>query len=139
MDREFESEKKYIQSDRLTQFMFGRSEQPSTINLKDDGNIEISDGTKIVEDKTEEVDYENLNERYHRNRFDDLMFGERPHHSSRGRTSDIPLADHLNHIINNIDFMELMDNIDTLVSSAKQLKPLYSKVTPFFTQFLNKK
>ncbi|MEN8699048.1 hypothetical protein [Bacillus infantis] len=41
-------------------------------------------------------------------------------------------------ILDGVDLGELMDNIDTLMTSAGQLKPLFKKVTPLFQQLLKK-
>lgn len=37
-----------------------------------------------------------------------------------------------------IDYMLLMENIDMLLDSAKQLKPLLNKITPIINQFIKK-
>jgi hypothetical protein len=37
-----------------------------------------------------------------------------------------------------IDYMLLMENIDALIDTAKQLKPLFNKITPFINQFIKK-
>lgn len=42
-------------------------------------------------------------------------------------------------ILQNVNYMELMEHMDTLMNSAKQLKPLLSKVRPLIDQFTNKK
>ena len=41
-------------------------------------------------------------------------------------------------ILNNINFEELMGNIDTLMTSAHQLKPLLKKAGPLLEMFLKK-
>ncbi|KON89439.1 hypothetical protein AF332_23225 [Sporosarcina globispora] len=43
-----------------------------------------------------------------------------------------------NNILNNINLEELMGNIDTLMSSAHQLKPLLKKAGPLLEMFLKK-
>jgi hypothetical protein len=41
-------------------------------------------------------------------------------------------------LLDGVDLGQLMDNIDTLMTSAGQLKPLFKKVTPLFQQLLKK-
>ncbi|MEH7122171.1 MULTISPECIES: hypothetical protein [unclassified Bacillus (in: firmicutes)] len=126
MDTEMEREQDFKKTDRLNQLMFRSIEQPSNENMG-------------IDETFKEMEYENSNRRYSHSRIDSLMFGERHHPSPKGSTNNSSLSNHLNHVVNNINFLELMDNIDTLVSSAKQLKPLYRQVTPFIDQFFKKK
>ena len=126
MNTEIESEQGFSKSNRLNDLMFGTVEKPSNITLEDD--------EAYVETRNE-----NSNRMYSHNRLDNLMFRERHHPSPKGNNNDRSLSNQLNDVVNNINFFELMENIDTLVSSAKQLKPLYRQVTPFIDQFFKKK
>ncbi|MDF2039287.1 hypothetical protein P2R12_20350 [Cytobacillus oceanisediminis] len=51
---------------------------------------------------------------------------------------DNPPNENGNNILNNINFEELMGNIDTLMTSAHQLKPLLKKAGPLLEMFLKK-
>ncbi|MFE8700365.1 hypothetical protein ACFYKX_07060 [Cytobacillus sp. FJAT-54145] len=45
----------------------------------------------------------------------------------------------IGNILQNVNYIELMEHMDTLMNSAKELKPLLSKVRPLIDQFTNKK
>jgi hypothetical protein len=68
-------------------------------------------------------------------RFTSLMFG--PRRDSDGRRSHQHPEPKQNQSA--IDYEELMVNIDTLLDSARGLKPLFSKVYPFIEQLWKKK
>ncbi|WP_066294939.1 hypothetical protein [Bacillus sp. FJAT-29937] len=126
MNNELKSEHDFKKLGRLDQLMFRSFEQPSSENME-------------IEETYEEIEYEHSNRRNGHSRLDSLMLGERHHPSPKGNNNDRSLSNQLNDVVNNINFFELMENIDTLVSSAKQLKPLYRQVTPLIDQFFKKK
>jgi hypothetical protein len=80
----------------------------------------------------------------------DWLFGDRSSNAheadewllgGRSRKSDEkedPPNENGKNILNNINFEELMGNIDTLMTSAHQLKPLLKKAGPLLEMFLKK-
>jgi hypothetical protein len=68
---------------------------------------------------------------------DDFMFGrsrKTEETSEESVNSDSPLNKYLGHI----DLDEVMYHVDTLITSARELKPLMGKVKPLFDQFIDK-
>ncbi|MDE3838209.1 hypothetical protein C0966_02260 [Bacillus methanolicus] len=65
--------------------------------------------------------------------FKRFMFGTR-----RRPTESKTQENRSNNAEDQIDYMLLMENIDMLLDSAKQLKPLLNKITPFINQFIKK-
>ncbi|EIJ81863.1 hypothetical protein PB1_02950 [Bacillus methanolicus PB1] len=65
--------------------------------------------------------------------FTRFMFGPRRRPSERKTQNN-----HSKNTVDQIDYMLLMENIDMLLDSAKQLKPLLNKITPFINQFIKK-
>jgi hypothetical protein len=74
-----------------------------------------------------------LNEQTDGNRFNRLMFGSRRDHEKKDSQTAA------NQSQPSIDFEELIVNIDTLMESARNLKPLFQKAYPFVEQLLKKK
>ena len=68
-------------------------------------------------------------------RFTSLMFG--PRRDNKGQTSQQRSDPNQNQ--SNLDYEELMMNIDTLLNSVSGLKPLFSKVYPYIQQIWKKK
>jgi hypothetical protein len=66
------------------------------------------------------------------NPFDLLMFG--PGRAKRQPEAEAPMPGDFNHI----NLEEVMGHIDTFLDSARQLKPVFSKIRPLFNQFLKK-
>ncbi|MEO2077537.1 MAG: hypothetical protein ABGX20_19550 [Bacillus sp. (in: firmicutes)] len=65
-------------------------------------------------------------------RFTSLMFGhdkQHPDHNHQQNPSQQQAT---------IDYVELMENIDTLMESIKGFKPLFKKVSPFIDQLWKK-
>jgi hypothetical protein len=70
--------------------------------------------------------------------FDRLMFGPSrnlKHTGDEEKSPETPAEDNL---LNQVNIEELMMHIDSLVGSAKHLKPMFSKIKPLFEQFLKK-
>lgn len=80
----------------------------------------------------------------------DWLFGDRSRNAheadewllgGKSRKSDEkedPPNENGKNILNNINFEELLGNIDTLMTSAHQLKPLLKKAGPLLEMFLKK-
>ena len=69
----------------------------------------------------------------HGDSFSRFMFG--------GSRESEPLTDKKNtstRFLSHVDFDEVMNHVDTLISSAKELKPLFGKVRPYLDQFIAK-
>ena len=71
--------------------------------------------------------------------FDQFMFGrsrdkEEKDTSEQSAKSDAPL----NKYLGQIDLDEVMYHVDTLITSARELKPLVGKVKPLFDHFIEK-
>jgi hypothetical protein len=69
-------------------------------------------------------------------RFSRLMFGTFPPRQAmtEHKTDETNYSDPLHQV----DFMQLMKDIDTLVSSFEKLKPIVKQITPLFNLFKNK-
>lgn len=69
------------------------------------------------------------------NNFDSFMFG------GPRRTEKQPQNRKYSYkgILDQIDLDEMVHHVDTLIGSAKELKPLFGNVRPLLEQFINKK
>ncbi|MED1470210.1 MULTISPECIES: hypothetical protein [Bacillus] len=78
---------------------------------------------------------ENLQEdvRDHGNMFDQFMFGPGQRRQEQLQPPET------NYSQNYIDYGELIVHLDTLVDSARNLKPLFQNIYPFIEQFWKKK
>jgi hypothetical protein len=70
--------------------------------------------------------------------FDRIMFGPGRTEERQQESPSIFGDVNQGHSQNQINLEEIMVHIDTLVDSARQLKPMFSKMRPFFDQFLKK-
>jgi hypothetical protein len=68
-------------------------------------------------------------------RGDWILGGREPEEES---IDDTPEQGQIEKLLEGVDLGQLMDNIDLLMTSAGQLKPLFKKVTPLFQQLLKK-
>ena len=66
------------------------------------------------------------------NRFDDWFLNSR---RKKPATSAQTIRNQIENLLNNVDFELLMETIDMVVTSSKQLKPLFKEITPFFRTF----
>jgi hypothetical protein len=73
--------------------------------------------------------------RYSEHPFDRLMFGPSQTKKHEKKPTETAGEDNL---LNQVNIEEIMVHIDSLVGSAKQLKPMFSKIKPLFEQFLKK-
>ncbi|KIY22952.1 hypothetical protein [Mesobacillus subterraneus] len=70
--------------------------------------------------------------------FDRFMFGgKKSTDVSKDQPTEpaYPFSKYLDHI----DLDEVMHHVDTLITSSKELKPLFGKIKPFFDQIIDKK
>ncbi|WP_053361881.1 hypothetical protein [Bacillus sp. FJAT-27251] len=99
--------------------------------MADRGERELAEDTYLEESK-EAVSENRMS------MFDRIMFG--PGRTEERKTKDPSISGDVNlgQSQNQINLEEIMVHIDTLVDSARQLKPMFSKIRPFFDQFLKK-
>lgn len=64
----------------------------------------------------------------------DFMFGS---HRQNGMDANDSNSEESS-ILGQIDFNEVLHHVDTLITSAKELKPLFGKVRPFIDNFIDK-
>jgi hypothetical protein len=69
--------------------------------------------------------------------FDHIMFGGQ---RNIAESNDQPAepSSPLSKYLDQIDLDEVMYHVDTLITSARELKPLLGKVKPFFNQIIDK-
>ncbi|WP_313800650.1 hypothetical protein [Cytobacillus sp.] len=106
-------------TDPLTSFMFGNSRYKEK---QDDIN------NVVEEDESREFDHDGK-----RKSERDWLFGVRENEIQEKNHDSSALA-----ILNRINLGELINNIEILIDSADQLKPLYKKATPIITKLLKK-
>lgn len=70
----------------------------------------------------------------------DWLFGKKEANYNEDRSGNTEFGQNtkINEILNNIDLEELMKNMDTLMDTAVQFKPLWKKVSPHITKWMNK-
>jgi hypothetical protein len=64
----------------------------------------------------------------------DFMFGDH----RRNDRNDNESHSEGSSFLSQIDFDEVLHHVDTLISSAKELKPLFGKVRPYIDNFIDK-
>jgi hypothetical protein len=69
--------------------------------------------------------------------FDHFMFG-RSRKTEETSEESVNNVSPLNKYLGQIDLDEVMYHVDTLITSARELKPLMGKVRPLFDQFIEK-
>ncbi|MGD6841619.1 hypothetical protein ACQCVH_03775 [Bacillus infantis] len=114
MDTDSREEKEHSELDGFSRFMFGprqRMQDESMANEGPEGQSMRPSG--------------------------DWILGGSERKPATGR-EDAREPGQIEKILDGVDLGELMDNIDTLMTSAGQLKPLFKKVTPLFQQLLKK-
>ncbi len=138
--------------DPFTQFMFGpnsRRRMHSTEEMAEEKTAEGEEDESSSHHSDDLISGGKSSRRPDEN--DDWLFGRgrnrnSPEHDGwlfGGGTrdqheDDDSLSRKVNNILNNINYEELMNNIDTLMTSASQLKPLLKKARPLIDQFLKK-
>ena len=68
--------------------------------------------------------------------FDQFMFG-RPRYNEESSEQRVKNDSPLNKYLGQIDLDEVMHHVDTLITSARELKPLVGKVKPLFDHFID--
>ncbi|MBT2694291.1 hypothetical protein [Bacillus sp. ISL-55] len=69
--------------------------------------------------------------------FDQFMFG-RPRYNEESSQQSEKNDSPLNKYLGQIDLDEVMYHVDTLITSARELKPLVGKVKPLFDHIIEK-
>lgn len=68
------------------------------------------------------------------------LFGKRRSHKKEEHLNDSPKNQSaIEKAVNNVNIPELMNHLDTLMTSAQSLKPLYKQIKPIISSFLNSK
>ena len=106
--------------DRFSQFFFGNSKHRETYK-KDENDSQVL---------PEQKEHSSYDDRYNRN--NDWFFGiKRKEHTPSPQTDQ----NHIENILNNVDFELLMETIDMFVTTTQ---PLIKEITPFFHRFMKK-
>jgi hypothetical protein len=95
-------------------------------------NISEESGRSNHEESPEQ-EKSNLENPSHEDVWTSFMFGSGPRHPTNIQQNEPPANRSY------IDYEELMGNIDTLVVSVRNLKPLFQKVYPYIEQIWKKK
>jgi hypothetical protein len=117
MKRENRSDSHSIQRDPLTNFMFGGAK-----NQEEERNADHSKATSFAERSRQT---------------DDWFIGNRGHDEekidrNRPFSGDIPIME----LLNQVDLEKLSGNIDTIMSTASQFKPLIKQVSPLIKKWM---
>ncbi|MBB6443540.1 hypothetical protein [Bacillus benzoevorans] len=117
MKQENESDMQPVQRDHLTDFMFG-----GTKNRKEHRNADHSEAASFAQ---------------RRHLADDWFIGHRGQEEkkkdrNKSHNGDIPFIE----LLNQVDLEKLSGNIDTLMSTASQFKPLIKQVTPLLKKWI---
>ena len=106
--------------DRFSQFFFGKSTHRES-NKKDEND------SQVLPEQKEQSSHD---DRY--NRYNDWFFGVKRKDDTPSPQTD---QNHIETILNNVDFELLMETIDMLVTTTQ---PLIKEITPFFHRFIKK-
>ncbi|MGD6855258.1 hypothetical protein ACQCVO_09320 [Bacillus infantis] len=116
MDTDSREEKQHSELDGFSRFMFGPRQR-----IQDDSMANEASESKGASVRP----------------MGDWILGGPERMEANGR-EDAREPGQIEKILDGVDLGQLMDNIDTLMTSAGQLKPLFKKVTPLFQQLLKK-
>lgn len=113
MIRENRRDKHPVRRDPLTDFMFGGKSRESQ------RNEDHSERSLFKENKQQA---------------DDWFLGHRGHEKEKNNTisDDLPIMD----LLNQVDLEKLSGNIETIMSTASQFKPLIKQVTPLIKKWI---
>lgn len=100
--------------------------------LRDFGNEEEEDFDGLA-------NHDGTEEKWEEDPFTALMFGHGRGRQGQGTVQHDPLFQHRQYQPPNIDYTEIMGHVDTLMESARGLKPLFQKIYPFVEQLWKKK
>jgi hypothetical protein len=103
--------------------MFGNNKHRETYK-------EGVNNSQKLPDQKEQSSFDNRS-----NRTDDWFLGFR---RKEPATSTQITQNQIENLLNNVDFELLMETIDMLVTSSKQLKPLFKELTPLLDRFSKK-
>lgn len=119
------------EKDRFTRLMFGDRRRAS-----ESSNKENAFDDEDFRDEGEDEDDSSRN--------NDWLFGrKREHHSfdffgNRNQKAGQHDQNSLEKFLYNIDYVELMKHVDTLMTTAKELKPLIKQIKPYLKSFTRK-
>lgn len=105
--------------DPFTRFMFGDSRRRTTNDFKEE-----NEGDKRENDSFES-----------KRSVDPFGFGRRPHAEKESKNDFGTIGT----LLQNLDYNELMNQIDTIMTSANELKPLLKELKPLVESFIQKK
>ena len=115
-----QNQKPNAEIDRFSQFFFGKSS-----HRESDKKAEYD--SQVLSEQREQMSYD---DRYNRN--NDWFFGVKRKEDTPSPQTD---QNHIENILNNVDFELLMETIDMLVTTTQ---PLIKEITPFFHRFIKK-
>ena len=106
--------------DRFSQFFFGKSSHRES-------DKKAENDSQVLSEQKEQTSYD---DRYNRN--NDWFFGVKRKEDTPSPQTD---QNHIENILNNVDFELLMETIDMLVTTTQ---PLIKEITPFVHRFIKK-
>ena len=106
--------------DRFSQFFFGKSSHRES-------DKKAENDSQVLSEQKEQPSYDDRN-----NRNNDWFFGVKRKDDTPSPQTD---QNHIETILNNVDFELLMETIDMLVTTTQ---PLIKEITPFFHRFIKK-
>ena len=106
--------------DRFSQFFFGKSKHSESYKKGENDS-------QVLPEQKEQSSYD---DRYNRN--NDWFFGVKRKEDTPSPQTD---QNHIENILNNVDFELLMETIDMLVTTTQ---PLIKEITPFVHRFIQK-
>ena len=109
--------------DRFSQFFFGKSTHRESYSKGENDS-------QVLSEQKEQWSYD---DRY--NRYNDWFFGVKRNEQNEQTPSPQNNQNHIENIINNVDFELLMETIDMLVTTTQ---PLIKEITPFVHRFIKK-
>ena len=112
----------YDEPDRLTLFMFGGKRSEKEDQTEHD---QLNRTSEAVQDQQKKFTA------------DEWLFGRRDRHHDEKNSRQVQSEPaQANDLLKNINMEELLGNIDTLVTSASQFKPLWKKITPIVNKWI---
>ncbi|PQD96966.1 hypothetical protein CYL18_03550 [Pradoshia eiseniae] len=115
-----QNQKTNAEMDRFSQFFFGKSSHRES-------DKKAENDSQVLSEQKEQTSYD---DRYNRN--NDWFFGVKRKEDTPSPQTD---QNHIETILNNVDFELLMETIDMLVTTTQ---PLIKEITPFFHRFIKK-
>lgn len=129
MEDDLDHEEEYV--DHLTQFMFGKRNQRRNNNENFiNGDSDYTHGDWFIKRKETQKSFNLFKGKSARS---GSPFSFHMRSSGKGKLGQIE------DILNNIDYVDLMEKIDAFITATNQLKPLYKDAKSIMNQFLQKK